>query len=220
MVARLASTPVGESRYLERVDAVAVAWSCWAATGSGLDAAGWATPSRCDGWDVAALFAHVAMFPRAVLHAPAPPADAGTPATAAAILARFNEPGGVAHAMADQVARQAVAGARDMSADTLVAAFADTGGRAVDALRSHRCDDPVPWPAANAVTTWDEAVRIVLLESVVHLYDVLDALGRPPDVPGDGPREAAHLLAEVAGPARFVAAATGRSDEAVLPVLR
>ncbi|MDQ4118985.1 MAG: maleylpyruvate isomerase N-terminal domain-containing protein [Actinomycetota bacterium] len=211
---------MGESRYWERVDAVAAVWASWAATGSALDAAGWATPSRCVGWDVAALFAHVAMFPHAVLHAPAPPADPGTPITAAAVLAGFNEPGGVAHERAGQVAEQAVAGARDTPVDALVAVFADTGRRALEELRGHPFDEPVPWPAAAAVTTWGEAVRLVLLESVVHLYDVLDALGRAPEIPGDGPREAAHLLAEVAGPARFVEAATRRSDAEVLPVLR
>lgn len=211
---------MGQSRYRERVDAVAEAWSCWATTGSTLDAVGWSAPSRCDGWDVAALFAHVAMFPYAVLHAPAPPPAPGTPVTAAAILAGFNEPGGVAHEMAGQVATAAVAGARDTPPDALVAAFAATGGQAVEELRTHRFDEPVPWPAADAVTTWGEAVRIVLLESVVHLLDVLDALGRPPEIPGDGPREAAHLLAEVAGPVRFVEAATGRSSDAVVPVLR
>lgn len=211
---------MGRSRYRERVDAVAATWSCWAETGGSLDPAAWSAPSRCDGWDVAALFAHVAMFPFAVLHAPPPPADPGTPVTAAAILTGFNEPGGVAHEMAGQVAERAVAGARDTPVDALVAAFADTGPSAVAALRAHDVDEPVPWPAANAVTTWGEAARIVLLESVVHLYDVLHALGRAPEIPGDGPREAAHLLAEMAGPARFVDAATGRSDPDVLPVLR
>ena len=166
------------------------------------------------------MFAHVSMFPTAVLHAQPPPADPGPAVTAADILRRFNAPGGVAHEMASDVEALAVTGAREAGTDALVAAFADDGPRAVAALRAHAAGDPVPWPAVAAVTTWAEAARIVLLESVVHLLDVLDALGRPPDVPPDGLRETARLLAEVADPVRFVEAATGRSASAVLPVLR
>jgi hypothetical protein len=58
------------------------------------------------------------------------------------------------------------------------------------------------------------------MESVVHLLDVLHALGRAPEVPADGLRETVHLLAEVAEPVSFVEAATGRSVGSPLPVLR
>ena len=70
------------------------------------------------------------------------------------------------------------------------------------------------------MTTWAEATRIVLLESTVHLLDVLAALGRAPDVPATALREAAHLLAELADPVAFVEAATGRSSRSPLPVVR
>ena len=75
------------------------------------------------------------------------------------------------------------------------------------------------WPASG-VTTWADAVRIVLLESTVHLLDVFDALGRAPDVPAAALRETAHLLADLADPVAFVEAATGRSSSSLLPVLR
>jgi hypothetical protein len=70
------------------------------------------------------------------------------------------------------------------------------------------------------VTTWGEATRIVLLESTVHLLDVLDALGRAPDVPAAALRGTAHLLADLADPVAFVDAASGRSASSPLPVLR
>jgi hypothetical protein len=60
----------------------------------------------------------------------------------------------------------------------------------------------------------------VLLESVVHLLDVLRALGRGPTVDQGALREVAALLAEVAPPVEFIEAATGRSPTNPLPVLR
>jgi uncharacterized protein (TIGR03083 family) len=204
--------------YGERLDALAAVWRRWAEVGDDLTDTEWGTPSRCAGWDVAALFAHVGMFPQAVLDPPQ--AESGEPATAADILRGFNAPSGVAHTMAEQVARAAVAVAAEVGPPGLVALFADTGPLGIAELRSRPSDGLVPWPAAAAVTTWAEATRIVLLESTVHLLDVLDGLGRPPELPAAALREAAHLLADLADPVAFVEAATGRSSRSPLPVLR
>jgi uncharacterized protein (TIGR03083 family) len=199
------------------IDAVEAVWRRWAEVGAGLTDAEWSRPSRCAGWDVAALFAHVGVFPQAVQDPP--PADAGEPLTAVDILRGFNRPSGVAHTMAGQVADHAVALAAQVGPSGLVAFFAEAGPRGIAALRDRPADGRLLWPAAG-VTTWGEAVRIVLLESTVHLLDVLDALGRAPDVPGAALREVAHLLAELADPVAFVEAATGRSATSPLPVLR
>jgi len=203
--------------YRQRIDALEAVWRQWAEVGGGLTDADWAAPSRCAGWDVAALFAHVGLFPHAVLDPP--PADRGDPVTAVDILRRFNAPRGVARTMAAQVADAAVAMAAQAGPPGLVAFFADAGPRAVAALRDRPADGLVSWPAAG-VTTWVEAIRIVLLEFVVHLLDVLDGLGRAPDVPEPALRETAHLLADLADPVAFVEAATGRSAMSPLPVLR
>jgi hypothetical protein len=69
------------------------------------------------------------------------------------------------------------------------------------------------------VTTWAEAARIALLEAVVHLLDVLDALGRAPDLPAGALRETVHLLADLADPVAFIEGATGRAGSP-LPLLR
>ena len=204
--------------YRERLDALAAVWGRWAEVGSALTDVEWSTPSRCAGWDVAALFAHVGMFPQAVLDPPQ--ADGGAPVTAVDILRGFNQPSGVAHAMADQVADTAVAVAAQVGRPGLIAHFVDTGPRGIAALSERPADGLVPWPGAGAVTTWVEAVRIVLLESTVHLLDVLDGLGRAPDVPAEALRDTAHLLADLADPVAFVEAATGRSAASPLPVLR
>jgi hypothetical protein len=78
----------------------------------------------------------------------------------------------------------------------------------------------VTWPRTDGVVPLQEAVRIVLLESVVHLLDVLRALGREPAVDEGALRETAALLAELASPVEFIEAATGRNPRSPLPLLR
>jgi hypothetical protein len=56
--------------YRQRIDALEAVREQWAEVRSGLTDAEWSRPSRCAGWDVAALFAHVGVFPQAVLDAP------------------------------------------------------------------------------------------------------------------------------------------------------
>jgi uncharacterized protein (TIGR03083 family) len=203
--------------YGQRIDALEAVWERWAEVGAGLSDAEWSTPSRCAGWDVAALFGHVGVFPHAVLDPPR--ADGGDPVTAVDILRGFNAPAGVAHAMARQVAEHAVAFAAQAGRAGLVASFADVGPRGIAAFRERPADGLVPWPSSGAVMTWAEAARIALLEAVAHLLDVLDALGRAPDLPAEALRETVHLLADLADPVAFIEGATGRADSP-LPVLR
>ena len=203
--------------YRLRIEALEAVWGQWAEVGTGLTGAEWSRPSRYAGWDVAALFAHVGVFPHAVLDPRA--ADGGDPVTAVDVLRGFNAPSGVAHSMADQVADHAVALAAQVGRPGLVAFFADGGPRGIAALRDRSADGLVPWPSSGAVTTWVEAIRIALLEATVHLLDVLNALGRAPDVPAEALRETAHLLADLADPVAFVEGATGRAASP-LPVLR
>jgi uncharacterized protein (TIGR03083 family) len=203
--------------YQQRIYALEAVWRRWAEVGGGLTDEEWSRPSRCTGWDVAALFAHVGVFPQAVLDPPQ--ADGGDPVTAVDILRGFNTASGVAHMMAGRVADHAVALAAQVGRPGLVAFFAEGGPRGIAALRGHPADGLVPWPASAAVTTWAEAARIALLEAVVHLLDVLDALGRPPEVLAEALRETVHLLADLADPVAFAEGATGRA-RSPLPVLR
>jgi uncharacterized protein (TIGR03083 family) len=199
------------------IEALEAVWRRWAEVGGGLTDTEWSRPSRCAGWDVAALFAHVGVFPQAVLDPPE--ADGGESVSAVDILRGFNAPSGVAHTMAAQVADHAVALAAQVGPPGLVAFFAEAGPPGIAALRDRPADGLLLWPTSG-VTTWAEATRIVLLESTVHLLDVLDALDRAPDVPAAALRATAHLLAELADPVAFVEAATGRSSSSPLPVLR
>lgn len=211
---------MNDVRYRDRVDALDATWARWARTADGLTGDGWARPSRCAGWDVAALYAHVGLFPYAVRNAPPVSAESGVPLAAAEILRGFNAADGVAHERAAEVADGAVRSATETGPGGLRRIFTHDAPHAVEVLREHDCTDRVPWPAATGVTTWGEAVRIVLLESTVHLLDVLDALGRTPDVPASALRETAHLLVEMADPVSLVETATGRTSSALFPLLR
>ena len=192
-----------DALYRNRVDALEAVWRRWAETGATLSERQWSHATRCTGWDVAALYTHVGMFPPAIAAAqPMPEGAPADPVTAVNILRGFNDPGGVAHTMAEQVQQTAVSTAAGLERTALVALYTHDGPRAIDALRNRAPASLVPWPGADAVTTWVEAVRIVLMESVVHLLDVLDGLSRAPEVPEGALRETVHLLAEVAEPVR------------------
>jgi hypothetical protein len=140
--------------------------------------------------------------------------------TAAEIVRRFNVSDGAAHTMAEAVAGRARDDADRLGPEELTGRFSSAASQAVNALRDAPPDTLVAWPRTDGVVPLQEAVRIVLLESVVHLLDVLRALGREPAVDRGALREAAALLAEVAAPVEFIEAATGRSPTSPLPLLR
>ena len=205
------------------VDSLEQVWRAWAELGSGLDEQGWNTPTRLDGWAVRDVYAHYGPALTGGLAAVEGP-EARAPlthATAADVLREFQRPGGVAHTMADQLRDTAAEQARAMSADELLRPFTETAPKLAEALRGSSLDRRVDYGGA-AVLTAREALRIVLLEGVVHYLDLAAAL----DLPAPGPvggrplGDTAHLLADLADPLEFVEAATGRRPAQVLPVLR
>ncbi len=212
-----------DDTYIARLDALEETWQIWAQLGAHLTDEQWSRPTRCPGWDVAALFAHHSAFPQA-LNAPPPTVDgsltAGEPVTAGEILRRFNSPDGVAHTMAGTVADQAVSDVSQCSRGELVDRFAVHGQRALQQLRQAEPTMIVPWPASGAVVTLGEALRIVLMEATIHLLDAQRALDQPPFVPTHALGETAQLLVELAPAVEFIEAASGRSPHPPLPVLR
>ncbi len=206
----------------ERLDALDRTWQVWARLGATLSEGQWSAPSRCTGWDVAAVYAHHSAFPL-LLSGPGPPMPADlpdAPITAVEILRGFNAAGGAAYTMAAAVADGAVQAAAAHTRAELVERFDVQGQAAVRRLRGSEPTAVVPWPAARAGVTVVETLRIVLMEAVVHLLDVQRALDLAPDVPPSGLRQTAQLLADLAPPVNLIEAATGRSAISPLPVLR
>jgi uncharacterized protein (TIGR03083 family) len=205
--------------YFARLDALEQTWRVWAELGVELTDEQWRTSTRCTGWDVAAVYAHHSAFPVAMNAIPEF-LDNGDPVTAVDILRMFNAPQGVAHTMAETVRDTAADQARGLDRQVLVDRFAVLGPEVVGSLRATSPGSVVPWPAAAASVTLTEALRIIVLEAVVHLLDVQRAVDYPPSLPADALAETARLLAEVAPAVEFIEAATGRSAHLPLPVLR
>ena len=207
--------------YADRVANLGQVWQVWARLGLGFRQQQWSTPTRCPGWDLAALYAHHSRFPLALTALPAAaPKSGGEVLTAVEILRRFNAPGGAASRLAGAVAEQAVTDARQHDHAELVDRFGVQAPRAIEALRAAQPHLAVPWPAADGYVRLVEALRIALLEATVHLLDVYHALGRPPAVPEPALFGTAALLAEVAPAVELIEAATGRVTSSPLPVVR
>ena len=209
--------------YRRRLDALEQTWQAWAELGRGLTEQQWSTPTRCPGWDVACVYAHVSMFPLE-MSVPPPPAPVdqpvGLPVTAVQLLGQYNTPTGVATTMAPTIADNAVIEAAQHSRAQLVQRFTVHGPRAIQRLRTTAATTVGPWPPSGVLITLVEALRIVLLEATVHLLDLQRALGHSPAVPVAALRGTAQLLAELAPAVELIEAATGRSRHCPFPVLR
>ncbi|MBN6039835.1 maleylpyruvate isomerase N-terminal domain-containing protein [Amycolatopsis sp. 195334CR] len=206
--------------YHGRVDALARTWRDWAELGEGLSEAQWRLPSRCPGWDVAALYAHHSAMPRDLHAAEAPAGEPeGEVMTAVAALRRFNTEGGLAATAGPAVADEAVTDAAATGRHAMIERFTVLGPLVLDRLRAAGPEPRAVW-RPGVVLPLSEAVRIVLLEATVHLLDVRRALGQAPDAPAGALADTAALLAEMASPVEFIEAAAGRSAVSPLPVLR
>jgi uncharacterized protein (TIGR03083 family) len=155
--------------------ALADAWERWARRCATLTPEEWSTPTRCSGWDVAALLAHVcpdpAMFDRlnaAIVDGPAAVTDA------AEMLRRFNKPDGIAHTSADSLAEQAVADAQALTPETAASRFTECAR----ILRATPMSDHavIGYPTVGS-TTLAVVAEAALMESTVHLLDLADAVG-------------------------------------------
>ena len=193
-------------------------WSVWADTGKGLTDDDWQRPTRLEGWDLRALWAHSAGWPfffsilvGRVTDEPA------THDTAAALLAEFNVPDGVANTMRDQVAASGREEAAKYTIEQLVGQFTTTGPEAIEVARGLG-DVRVDY-FGRAVLPLAEAVGIGILEATIHLLDVQRALGQEPSVPPAGLAYTASVLAGIASPIEFIEAATGRASTDLFPVL-
>ena len=207
--------------YLARLDTLEQAWQVWIDLGKNLTDEQWSTATRCPGWDVAALYAHCSVWPLS-MNTPLPEVEGpvGQLLTAADILKRFNAPGGIAHSMAETVADGVVADAAAHTRSELLDRFTVHGSRALQTFRQTEATVVVPWPVSGDLVTLVEALRIVMLETTVHLLDVQRALGHPPDVPPQALQDTVQLLAQLAPAVEFIEAASGRSTHSPLPVLR
>jgi uncharacterized protein (TIGR03083 family) len=202
-----------------RAQALGDAWGWWAATLQPLTPDDWTRPTRLEGWDVHALAAHHAQFVTGLDFLAANPLDgpAAVP-SAAAMLNRFNAPGGVAHELAGAVAELARQQAATNPPAVIVERFATGGPKAIAAVRA--CGPIVVDYFGNGAFPIAEALSIGIVEAVVHGLDLARAVSREPDLPAVALDHTVAVLAQMPDPVTFIEAATGRRTDAVFPILR
>jgi uncharacterized protein (TIGR03083 family) len=156
-------------------DVLADAWERWARRCGELTDEQWSTATRCKPWDVRALVAHLCPNPEMFdmldgAKTDEPPAVAD----GAELLRRFNEPGGIAHTSADNLAEKAVSDAEHLTPDAAVTRF----NECARILRATPMSDEtvIKYPVVGT-TTLAVVAEVALMEATVHLLDLADAVG-------------------------------------------
>ncbi|MFH9349821.1 maleylpyruvate isomerase N-terminal domain-containing protein [Kitasatospora sp. NPDC017646] len=195
------------------------AWASWAERGAALSAEDWDRPTRLSEWTVRDLYAHVAPAPEqfaglreAVVEGPAGLTGG------ADVLRTFNQPGGLAHTAAGQIAEMAKEAAKVTEPAVLIARFGTEGPAALTGIADLSPDTVVAHQLLGKVTV-GALGEVALMEATVHLLDLIAAVGGP--APAEGALHFTRaLLAEATDPVAFIEAAAGRSAEPVLPIIR
>ena len=194
-------------------------WQSWATRIDTLDEDLWVAPTRLPGWNVAALCAHVCPDPAQFDLLPTAVVDgAAAVGTAADVLRCFNEPGGVAHTAAQQVADTARDAAVSSTRLSIIERFTETAPAALRRLGDIDFGAAITYPMLGTVAFG--ALRdVALVEATVHLLDLTAAIG--------GPRPAtaavsttSTILIDVCGATAFLDAATGRTQHRLFPIMR
>jgi uncharacterized protein (TIGR03083 family) len=154
---------------------LADAWERWARRCGELTKEQWSTPTRCNPWDVRALVAHLCPNPEMFDMLDGARTDEPPVVTDGAdLLRRFNEPGGIAHTSADDLAEQAVSDAEHLTPDAAVTRFNECA-RVVRAT-SMSDETTIKYPVVGT-TTLAVVAEVALMEATVHLLDLADAVG-------------------------------------------
>jgi uncharacterized protein (TIGR03083 family) len=156
-------------------EVLADAWERWARRCGELTDEQWSTATRCKPWDVRALVAHLCPNPEMFDMLDGAKTDEPPVVTDGAdLLRRFNEPGGIAHTSADNLAEQAVSDAAHLTPDAAVTRFIDCAR----ILRATPMSDEtvIKYPVVGT-TTLAVVAEVALMEATVHLLDLADAVG-------------------------------------------
>lgn len=192
-------------------------WLTWGEVCAGLSEEEWARATRCGDWNVAALAAHVSsgvggmaalLDDRRVDG----PADLRT---AADLLRAVKPSAEVASRLAERVADQARDDGAESTSAELVERFR-TGVALCERLRGqlHQSADYF----GRGTSTLEAAVDLRIVEALVHILDLQEALGRPVDFPQDGMRITIAFLVDLVPPVAFIELATGRGTHDIFPV--
>ena len=197
---------------------LADAWDRWGLRCGELTLAQWATPTRCPPWDVRALIAHTcpdpAMFDMLESAFTSEPPAA---IDAVDLLRYFNQPGGAAETMADQIAGDAVSQAANLTPDVIVDRFIACARRVRDFSVPGNTVARYPIIGTTTVAAISE---VALMEATVHLLDLADAVGGV-EPSAEALAATRDLLVAVPDPKAVVEVLAGRAQPVgVLPAIR
>ncbi|MBM4492894.1 hypothetical protein GS436_05040 [Rhodococcus hoagii] len=193
-------------------------WRMWAKRAAELSDAQWMTETRLPGWTVRDVYVHVTPDVLIAMLA-APAADGDAKVTSAAEMLRvFNADPAATEPIHAQLAEMVQQMAADIDRDSVVQRFGSDLPDAFERLTGLSRDTVIPHPILESVSL-GAFLDMAIMEATVHWLDVIDAVG------GDEPEamaleRARDVLAAVPDPLAFVEAATGRSGDPVLPVMR
>jgi uncharacterized protein (TIGR03083 family) len=193
-------------------------WRWWAERVATLDPAQLATPTRCGSWTVHDLVAHATPDPGQLDAVLANALDAPPEVTdGASLLRAFNAPGGLAYAMADDIAAAATAAVPALPPETAARRF-----EAAADLVARTAYDPhavLPYPGVGSLTA--AALNdVAIVDATVHGLDLVAAIGGTPP-PEPARAHTCGVLTRVPDLDELIDVLTGRRDpSAVLPVMR
>ncbi|CAM2816853.1 maleylpyruvate isomerase N-terminal domain-containing protein [Prescottella defluvii] len=193
-------------------------WRAWAKRAAELSDEQWLTETRLPGWTVRDLYVHVTPDVMIAMLA-GPAADGVAEVTSAAQMLRiYNAGSAISEPMHEQLAEMVRDLAADVQRETLIERFDVELPVAFEQLTGLTRDSVIAHPILGLVTL-GAFMDMAILEATVHLLDVVDAIGGP------APETAAlertrDVLAAVPEPRAFIEAASGRSSDQVLPVMR
>lgn len=192
-------------------------WREWAEVGRSLEPTQWKLETRCEGWDVAALYAHVsagvsglrALLEKRRLNEPA------VHITAAQVMRAVKPSATAAAEIAVKVGEGATRDAESTTPESLVARFDDA--TEVCKLAGENIAATVEYFGRGPATV-GAAVSLRVVEAAVHLIDLQDALKVEKTLSADAVRETERFLLDLLDPIEFLEVATGRSDRSLFPV--
>jgi hypothetical protein len=206
-----------------RLGLVADCFEAWGQIGRSMQSSDWGVPTRLAPLSTKDLYAHAswnAQLPEPPWHVVG---DSPVAPTAIGVMRYLHQPRGAASAFGDFVVAAAQMDATATSADDLIERFAVEGSNTIASLR--QLGDAViernPDPSGGSVLVRvPDHVTTIVIELVVHLYDLQHALGVSRSAPAAAERHVATVLAGIPSASEFIELAAGRTDASPFPVLR
>jgi uncharacterized protein (TIGR03083 family) len=204
-------------QYQDNTLALADLWDAWAEIGSNLKPEQWTLATRCEDWDVQALFAHVSAGVGGLLSLlNERKVDSVPDLVRATDIIRMVKPSPeVAQKLAVRVSAMAIEDARSQTPASLIERLAS--GREVCLLAQQHLGDVADYfGRGNATIAGSVDLRVV--EAAVHLLDLQASLGMPADLPESGAAVTMEFLVGLVPAVDFIEAATGRTTAQFFPL--